>query len=257
MSDKPSDTYGTPEERYKDLSAIYDDLFPFDSEAEATVSFLEKLAPGGRVLELGVGTGRIAIPLAERGCHVTGIDASPDMLRILSSKDRDGKVHAFESDMARPSLTGEFDLIYAIWNSLFELHTQELQIECLTSATRLLRGGGSLVIETSVAHRIFTDQRPISVGGFNDLNAAIFQLMHYDPVNQIIEYRHIFLGAEGVKVMPSTHRAAYLSELDLMARLGGLEPAARYGDWTGGRFGAASGRHISVYVKPARAEDRG
>lgn len=244
-----SANYGTPEERYKDMSAIYDDVFPFDAEAEATVSFLENLTPDGRALELGVGTGRIAIPLAERGCDVTGVDASPDMLRKLQSKDPEEKVHAIRADMATFDTAGEFDFIYTVWNSFAELHTQARQVACIASAARLLRTGGSLVIETGLAHHIFADQRPISLGPFDDLNTVAFQVMRYDQMNQIVEYRHISLGTGGIKVMSTIHRAVYLSELDLMARLGGLELTARYDDWTGGRFGAASKRHISAYAK--------
>ncbi|MEV5704955.1 class I SAM-dependent methyltransferase [Actinoallomurus sp. NPDC052274] len=248
-----SSDYGTPEDRYSDISAIYDDLYDFTAETEETVSFLAKLASGGRVLELGVGTGRVALPLAERGCDVTGVDASPDMLRMLRTKDPGRKVKALRSDMTAPEVDGEFDVIYAVWNSFCELHTQERQVACVASAARLLRDGGSLVLETSVAHRALTEQRPISVGPFTGLNAATFQLMRYDQLDQIVEYRHVFLNADGVKVMASTHRLVHLTELDLMARLGDLELTARHGDWTGGPFHAASARHVSVYTKTGRA----
>lgn len=243
------DKQSTPQERYRDLSTMYDDLFPFDADADATVSFLEKSAAGGRVLELGVGTGRIAIPLAERGCDMTGVDASPDMLAILRSKDVDGKIDAVQADMTAPGLDGEFDLIYTIWNSLFELHTQERQLACVMSAAGLLRDGGRFVVETAVASRAFADQKPLSVGPFDDLNSATFQLIRYDHVNQLVDYRHVLIGPAGITVLPSTHRVIYLSELDLMARLAGLTLVTRQGDWTGGRFDASSGRHISVYEK--------
>lgn len=244
-----SGTYGTPEERYKDLSAVYDDAFPFDEDAASAVSFLEKLAPRGQVLELGVGTGRIAIPLAERGCDVTGIDASPDMLRVLGSRDRDGKVRAVHSDMAGPEVTAEFDLIYVVANSLFELHTQKLQVSCLTAAGRLLRRGGSLVVEAVVPALVFAAEPAVSVSPFDRMDGAGFQVMRYDRVNQIVEYRHILIGSGGITVMPSVHRFIHVPELDLMAALAGLTLTARHSDWAGGPFGAASARHISVYTK--------
>jgi SAM-dependent methyltransferase len=244
--------YGTPAQRYKNFSAIYDDLFPFDEDAQSAVSFLEKLAPRGRVLELAAGTGRIAIPLAEQGCDVTGLDASPEMLGVLASRDPDGKVRAIRSDMAFPGISEEFDLIYVVANSLFELHTQELQIACLTSAAKLLRGGGRLVVEAASPSRVFAAEPAVSVGSSGGLDTASFQVMRYDAVRQIVEYRHVVIRAGSITVMPSVHRFIYPSELDLMAALAGLTLAARYGDWTGGPFGAASPRHVSVYANGAR-----
>jgi hypothetical protein len=103
--------------------------------------------------------------------------------------------------------------------------------------------------KSSVDSRAFADQKPLSVGPFDDLNSATFQLIRYDRVNQLVDYRHVLLGPAGITVLPSTHRVIYLSELDLMARLAGLTLVTRQGDWTGGRFDASSGRHISVYEK--------
>ena len=103
--------YGTAEERYKELSEIYEMLFPYNEDAEATVKFLEGLALQGRMLELGVGTGRIALPLAERGCDVTGIDTSRDMIAILESKDLQKRIHIILGNMADPPVDGTFDVI--------------------------------------------------------------------------------------------------------------------------------------------------
>jgi SAM-dependent methyltransferase len=246
-----SGRYGTPAERYGELSSIYDDLFPFEDDAESAVSFLEKLAPGGRVLELGAGTGRIALPLAERGCDVTALDASPEMLQVLSAKDRAGKVRVVQSDMARPEVDGQFDLIYVVANSFFELHEQRLQVACLASAGRLLRDGGRFVVEAAVPERGFAGQPAVSVSPFDSLDAVNFQVMNYDHVSQIVEYRHVFIGPRGITVLPSVHRFVYLSELDLMAALAGLGLTARHGDWAGGAFTGASARHVSVYAAAA------
>jgi SAM-dependent methyltransferase len=242
--------YGTPETRYKDLSGIYDHLYPLDADGEASVAFLAKLAAGGRVLELGAGTGRVAIPLAEQGCTVTAVDASPDMISILKSKDPDGRVNAVLADMADPPVQGPFDLIYAVYNVLYELHVQDLQVACLSSAARLLRSGGALVIEASVANSLQATGAPEVSFSFEDLTTVGLQLTQYDQINQIAEYRHIFLGADGIKVMPSVHRYIYLSELDLMAALAGLEPSGRYSDWASTPLDAKSPRHVSVYTKP-------
>ncbi|MEV0675254.1 class I SAM-dependent methyltransferase [Actinosynnema sp. NPDC050436] len=244
-----SDVHGTAQQRYRELHARYDRLYPFDADGAAAVSFLDELADGGRVLELAVGTGRVAIPLAARGCDVTGLDASSDMLDVLRAKDVGATVRTVLSDMAEPAVDGDFDLIYVIANSLFELTTQESQVACVGAAAQLLRPGGRLVVEAALPNWLFADRRPLFVGPLDDLEEVSLQALKYDVVNQLVHYRHIFIGADGIKVMPTTHRMVYLPELDLMAALAGLVPAARHSDWTGGAFDPAIGRHVSVYRK--------
>lgn len=245
------DGYGTAEERYKDMHRVYDEQSPFDSDGAAAVEFLARLADGGRALELAVGTGRIAIPLAEKGVDVTGVDASPDMLRMLREKDPSGIVRTVLCDMTEPEVTGDFTLVYLVANGLCELITQEAQVRCLTAAAQLLAPGGSLVLEAALPNRVFADRQPLFVGGMDDLNAVSFQAARYDALNQIVQYRHVHLSSAGVRILPSTHRMVYLPELDLMAKLAGLEPAGRHSDWTAGPFDPGTGRHISVYQKPS------
>jgi SAM-dependent methyltransferase len=249
------DGYGTAEERYKDMHRVYDEQSPFDSDAAAAVEFLAGLAGRGRALELAVGTGRIAIALAGKGVDVTGVDASPDMLRVLREKDTAGIVHTVLCDMTEPEVTGDFSLVYLVANGLCELITQEAQVRCLTAAARLLAPGGSLVLEAALPDLLFADRRPLIVGRMDDLNAVSLQAVRYDALNQIVQYRHIHLSSAGVRILPSTHRMVYLPELDLMAKLAGLEPAARHSDWIGGPFDPGTGRHISVYQKPSTVSE--
>jgi SAM-dependent methyltransferase len=248
-----SDGYGTAEERYKDLHRVYDEQSPFDADAAAAVAFLAELAGRGRTLELAVGTGRIAIPLAEKGVDVTGVDVSPDMLRVLRGKDPAETVRTVLCDMTDPDVTGEFALVYLVANGLCELTSQEAQVRCLAAAARLLVPGGALVLEATLPHLLFAERRPLFVGRMDDLNALSFQAVRYDAVNQIVQYRHVHLSEAGVRILPTTHRMVYLPELDLMAKLAGLDLADRYSDWTGGPFDPSTGRHISVYRKPAIA----
>lgn len=245
-----ADGYGTAEERYKDLHRVYDEQSPFDADGAAAVEFLAGLAGGGRTLELAVGTGRIAIPLAAKGIDVTGVDASPDMLHVLREKDPGGTVGTVLGDMTEPDVPGDLTLVYLVANGLYELATQDDQVRCLAAAARLLAPGGSLVLEATLPHLLFTDQRPLRVGRMDDLNAVSFQAVRYDAVNQVVQYRHVHLSDAGVRILPSTHRMVYLPELDLMAKLAGLEPAGRYSDWAEGPFDPSTGRHISVYRKP-------
>ncbi|MBW4717513.1 class I SAM-dependent methyltransferase [Saccharothrix obliqua] len=248
--------HGTPAERYEELADLYDDLHPFDADAADAVTFLERLAAGGDVLELAVGTGRIALPLAARGCAVTGVDASPDMLRVLHSKDSGETVRTILGDISELALADHFDLIYLVANSLFELTTQEDQVACLKAAAEHLRPGGRLVVEAALPNWLFADRRPLFVGHLEELDTVTMQAMKYDLVGQVVQYRHIFIAASGIKVMPTTHRLVYLPELDLMAALAGLARTDRHSDWTGGGFDPARGRHVSVYTRQPAADDR-
>ena len=246
-----ADGYGTAEERYKDLHRVYDEQSPFDPDGAAAVEYLAGRAGTGRALELAVGTGRIAIPLAEKGVDVTGGDISPDMLRVLREKDPSGTVSTILGDMTEPDVTGDFALVYLIANGLCELPTQDAQVRCLAAAANLLAPGGSLVLEATLPNLLFADQRPLRVGRMDDLNAVSFQAVRYDTINQIVQYRHVHLSEAGVRILPTTHRMVYLPELDLMAKLAGLEPAGRYSDWVEGPFDPSTGRHISVYRRPS------
>lgn len=138
-------TYG---ERVADR---YDDEHGMVGDDAPQVALLAELAaPGNRALELGVGTGRVALPLAARGVAVTGIDISPKMLARLAAKPGGDKVHAVLADMAEVPVDGEFDLIYVVASTFFGLLTQEAQLGCLTRAAARLAPGGKLLVEAFV-----------------------------------------------------------------------------------------------------------
>jgi SAM-dependent methyltransferase len=206
------------------------------------------------MLELGVGTGRIAIPLADRGCRVTGIDTSPEMLRALRSKDRHHNVETVLCDMSEPDVEGRFDVIYALYNTLYALLTQDLQVRCLQSAARLLRDGGHVVIEAVVPPTGMRSEGVSVTADFQELRRVTIQLTRVDHVRQLLEYRHVHLGAGEVKVLPAVHRYVHIAELDLMAAVACLELETRHGDWTATPFGLASKRHISVYRRAGTGE---
>jgi SAM-dependent methyltransferase len=245
------DRYGTPEERYRELSEIYETLFPFDADAEATVEFLAGLAPAGRMLELGVGTGRIALPLAARGCDITGVDTSPEMTAILKSKDPENRINIVMGDMADPPVEGAFDVIFMVYNTIAALLSQELQLRCIKSVSRLLTQHGRLVIEAKMPTYAYSSQPVINMTPLSgeDLRSLSFEVIDHDHLRQILQYRHMYLFNDGVKILPSVHRYVHMSELDLMGRLAGMQLAARYADWQYGELNASSSRHISVYSK--------
>ena len=250
--DTYAERYGTPAERYRELAEFYDELFPFNADAEAAVAFIAKLAPGGRMLELGVGTGRIAIPLAQRGCRVVGIDTSPEMLQLLAAKDPGRQVDTLLSDMCDPQVAGSFDVVYAVYNTLFALLTQELQLRCLSAAASHLRDGGYLVIEVGVP-TISRRPDPFSItADFRSPEEVTIQITQVDHLRQLLEHRHVHIGNDRVRVLPAVHRYIHVPELDLMARLAGFELDSRSGDWNHSPFDANSTRHVSVYRRLGR-----
>lgn len=251
------DRYGSPRERYVELSEIYDHIFPYDADAAAAVAFLSDLAPGGRVLELGVGTGRIALPLAERGHPVVGVDTSPEMLTHLAKKNPDQRVQVVETDMADPAVDGRFGLITMLYNTIAALLEQELQIKCVASAASRLEDDGFFVVEAKVPVWAVSGRTMINLTPFDEeqLRTLSFEVISHDHLSQFLRYRHVYLADDGVKILPSVHRYVHLAELDLMARLAGLKLVGRYGDWERGPLHPNSVRHISVY-RPAAAAGR-
>lgn len=241
--------YGSPRERYVELSEIYDIIFPFDAEAAAAVEFLTALAPGGRLLELGVGTGRIAVPMAERGHKVVGVDTSPEMLAQLAKKDPDQRIQLVEADMIDPPVDGPFNVVTLLYNTIAALLDQDLQVRCVASAASLLAEDGFFVVEAKVPIFALSATPTINMTPLDEeqLRTLSFEVIHHDHLTQSLRYRHVYLAGDGVKILPSVHRYVHISELDLMARLAGLELVARYGDWDRGPVQPHSWRHISVY----------
>jgi len=213
-----------------------------------TVEFLAALADGRRALELGIGTGRIALPLAERGVEVTGIDLSRAMVERLRAKPGGTELEVALGDFSTTRVEGEFGLVYLVFNTIFNLVTQEAQIACFENAARHLVPGGTFVIETMVP-----DLQRLALGNtvlpFRAEPSGIsFDV--YDVVTQRFSSQHYTFRPDGVDAYPVDFRYAWPAELDLMARLAGLELGDRYGGWRREPFTATSSSHVSVYVKP-------
>jgi SAM-dependent methyltransferase len=230
----------------EEVAERYDDTLRGD-EAE-TVAFFERLARGGPALELAIGTGRIALPLAARGVRVDGIDLSPAMVDKLRAKAGGDKLAVTIGDFADVPVTGSYKLIYVVFNTLFNLLTQDDQVRCFQNVTAHLSDGGVFVIEAFVptylnrlrddqyvdAERIEVDEVWLDVG-------------RHDPVAQRLDESHVVLSRDGVRVYPIVCRYAWPSELDLMARIAGLRLHDRWGGWQGEPFTGDSRRHVSVY----------
>jgi SAM-dependent methyltransferase len=241
VTDYDAATYGDR------MAEVYDEWFAMPSDAEDTVGFLSELAGTGPVLELGIGTGRVALPLAQRGHEVHGVDASEAMVEKLRAKT--GDIPVTIGDFAELDVEGEFSLVYVVFNTFFALHSQEDQIRCFSNVARRLRRGGTFVIEAFVPDpgRFEQDQsfRTNQVGA----DHVILEAARHDPVGQRVYAQSISLSETGTKFYPVRLRYAWPSELDLMARLAGLRLRGRWGGWHREPFTASSVRHVSVYER--------
>jgi len=236
------------------IAAIYDRYVEpaVGATTAAAVEFLASIAGGGRVLELGIGTGRIAVPLAERGISVEGIDASEAMIQRLRAKPHGADIPVAIGDFAAVDVQGRFDLIYVVFNTFFALLDQEAQVRCFRNVAEHLTEHGAFVIEAFVPDPTLYDRGQRVSATRVETDRIQLDAARLDPLTQRVTSQHILIGAEGIVLLPVQLRYAWPSELDLMARLAGLAVRERFGGWLREPFTAASGSHVSVY-SPRRA----
>jgi cyclopropane fatty-acyl-phospholipid synthase-like methyltransferase len=216
--------------------------------AMPTVAFLEQLAGGGPALELAIGTGRVALPLAERGVRVDGIDFSPPMVAKLRAKPGGDQIAVTMGNFADVPVSGTYRLIFLVFNTLFNLLTQDEQVRCFENVATHLTDDGSFVVEafvptyyTGLRGNQYVDAQALEV------DRVIFDVGRLDPVKQLYYESHVVLTREGVRLFPIVCRYAWPSELDLMARIAGLRLKERYGGWNREPFTSTSSTHVSVY----------
>jgi SAM-dependent methyltransferase len=235
------------------IAATYDDGSDgmFDpAVVESTVAFLAELAGDGAALELGIGTGRIALPLSERGVRVHGIDLSPQMVARLRAKPGGNLIPVTIGDFATTTVEGgPFRLAYLVFNTIENLTTQDEQVACFRNAAAHLEPGGCFVIEVEIPalRRLPPGEtvRPFSVGptrlGFDE----------YDVANQGLISHHYRVEDGRFEAFSAPFRYVWPAELDLMARLAGMTRRERWSDWTRAPFTSESPKHISVWELPA------
>lgn len=216
-----------------------------------TVDRLVGLAGDGRALEFAIGTGRVAVPLSERGISVTGIEMSTAMIDRLRTKVDEARIPVIVGDMATTSAPGRFALVYLVYNTISNLLTQEEQVECFRNAARHLELGGRFVIELCVPdlRRLPPTQEAVVWQSDPDY----IGLDTYDVVRQHIVSHHFKFGdGRQATLARSPHRYIWPVELDLMGQLAGFELEDRSADWIGAPFTAESRSHVSVYRLPHR-----
>jgi SAM-dependent methyltransferase len=233
------------------IAAVYDQWTSEMDPSEA-VAFLSSLVPGGgRVLELGIGTGRVALPLATRGLEVVGIDASRAMVERLRQKPGGQALEVHVGDFADVEVEGVFALVAAVYSTFFSLPVQGEQLRCLCNIAAHLEPGGHLVLEAFVPD-LGRFARHQSVSFRQVLDEGVWlDVARHDPVAQRIEAEHVILGPKGTTVYPAHLRYVWPSELDALALAAGLEPVGRYGGFDRSAFTASSDHHVSVYRRPA------
>ena len=238
----------------EEVAAVYDESTDaeFDPAAIAqTVDVLADLAGDGAALELAVGTGRVALPLAARGVPVSGIELSTAMADRLRAKDAEHRVAVTIGDMATTRVEGSFRLVYLVFNTIGNLTTQDEQVACFVNAAAHLEPGGRFLIEVVVP-----DLRRLPPGQdavvFTHAPGYVGYDRYTDLVAQQAVSHHFFADAAGGRELQTPFRYVWPSELDLMARLAGLSLQHRWAGWDRAPFTGDSTSHVSVWVKPDR-----
>ncbi len=238
---------------------VYDDWYHGVSAVDATVELIAGLAAAAgspAVLELGIGTGRLAIPLAERGLDVTGVDASAAMLERLRARDGGGMVTTISGDMVDDMPSGPFGVVLVAYNTLFNLPSPQRQAACFAAVAGVLTDDGSFVVEA------FVPEDPPRRGAHVELRSmsavdVVLSVSSHHPDEQRAEGQFIQLVDGGaVRLRPWSIRYATVPQLDAMAATAGLTLHDRWEDVTGRPFDADSPRHVSVYGRAAMTARR-
>ncbi len=241
------DTYG------ESFADVYDRWYPDVSDTEGTVVKLLELAGSGLIIELGIGTGRLALPLIAAGRSVRGVDSSPAMIAELAKKPRADEIEVLQGDMGTMPLgkAGEASLVFVAFNTFFNLPSAETQAACFGAASDVLAPGGCFVVETFVA----PDPNDLPRRGLSthtvDADRVVLTATETDAETQTIRGQHLEFTDDGVRLRPWFLRFASIAELDDMAVSAGFVLESRTADWQGADFGPDSESHVSIYRKPA------
>ena len=236
-------------ETYGDrIARLYDRMTATMPDPVDCVDRLAELAGQGPALELGIGTGRVALPLAANGVEVHGIDVSEAMVEQLRAKPGGEAVTVTMGNFADVPVEGSYPLVYVVFNTFFSLLTQDEQVRCFAAVADRLVPGGAFVLE------LFVPDPALHPGGQSvrtrhlGLDMARLDLALHDPVTQRVDFNNVLLTAEGLHLLPGSIRYAWPAELDLMAKLAGLRLRERWGGWRREPFTAStSGLYVAVY----------
>ncbi|RLE26761.1 MAG: SAM-dependent methyltransferase [Actinobacteria bacterium] len=227
---------------------VYDDWYFDVTDVDATVSrVLDLVDPGGKVLELGVGTGRLAVPMTQAGIRVTGIDSSEAMLDVLAERDTAHEVETIRGDMVDDLPDGPFDAVLIAYNTIFNLLEEETQQRCFAAVARVLRPGGAFVVEAFVPDSEVAPGSDVTVRSMT-VDQVVLSVSEQQPGEQRASGQFIqFSEAGGVRLRPWSIRWASPEQLDAMAATAGFTVETRTGDMMGSDFNDASAQHVTIY----------
>ena len=235
------------------IAEAYDELPTHPDDADAAVACLAQIAGPGRALELGIGTGRLALPLASRGVDVSGIDSSEAMVSKLRAKSGGDAIPVTIGDFADVDVDGRYSLIFVAYSTFFALLDAGTQQRCFERVADHLTPGGRFVIEAFVPDpsRFVRDQhlevRHVGV------ESAVLSVSRHDAATQRVDSLLVRVSDDGVRTWPVRIRYSYPDELDAMSHSAGLRLEHRWGGWNREPFTDDSVKHVSVYAAPAEA----
>jgi hypothetical protein len=235
------------DETYGERAAgVYDEWYSHVDPS--SIDLLGELAGDGAALELGIGTGRIALPLAARNVNVSGIDAAQSMIDRLNTKEGSDRVKVHVGSFAEVQVDGEFQLIYVVFNTFFALSSQEEQVRCFRNVAAHLTSTGCFLIEAFVPNlNRFTGGQVNWATKVNEERVEL-DVGQHDAVAQRVISQKVVITDGDVRLYPVQIRYAWPSELDLMAQLAGLRLRDRWSSWQRTPFDSDSGKHISIYT---------
>ena len=250
MTEYTASTYGDR------IAARYDEIHAQLPHLGAMVEALARLAGKDRALELGIGTGRVALPLTALGVEVHRVDASEAMVAELRRKPGGQNIPVTMGDFADFSLDAQHNLVFVVFNTFFGLLSQDAQLRCFGAVAQHLNAGGVFVIEAFVPDPTRL-ARGNEVSGRTRGDSVLVDVSEFNSGEQRIDAHHLVISESGIEMFPVQLRYAWPAELDLMARLAGLQLRERWADWAGNPFTSKSRTHVSVYEKPAADGERG
>jgi SAM-dependent methyltransferase len=233
------------------IAEVFDRWYVPEDTREA-VRFLAGLAGSGPVLELGIGTGRIALPLARRGIEVRGIDASESMVARLRRKRGGREIRVTMGDFAEVASPGRYSLIFVVFNTIFALLTQDDQVRCFANVARRLTAKGVFVVQAFVPDPTRFDRGQRTETFDLSSNAVRIDASLHESAEQRVSSRHMFISEKGTELYPVELRYIWPSEMDLMANLAGMRLRDRLGGWRREPFTSESYGHVSVYERGPR-----
>ena len=227
------------------VAGVYDDWY--SDYDPAAIDLLAQLAHGGRALELGIGTGRIALPLSARGVEVQGIDAAASMISRLRAKPGGDRITVTQGNFAEVAVDEKFALIYIAFNTFYALSSQKEQVQCFRNVAAHLEPGGCFLIEAFVPDLTRFTQNQVNWATKVTMEQVELDVGHHDPVTQHVYSQKVVITDGNVRLYPLEIRYCWPSELDLMAQLADLSLRERWTNWKREPFTSKSEHHISIY----------